>query len=943
LYTARLNTRLTLIIIMRYPSIVFSIAIGFSIIACSPALHAQTWENITTNVPKTLRGDTRVMDSDGVRLYVLTLTNGVYVSSDNGNSFAPVNDVEGGVYGMTNKPGRFIKYVNGSMWVGWDPGSAALPGTGPINYGAASLHRLTPGETVWHKSSNGFPIGDTGNQADDIAYDASTGTYYAAAALGGAFVSSDGTNWQQRSTGLGGVDLPVTMVAFDGMAFEARGLEQVQRTTNQGVNWSAVQSHQGYSTGLMIEKNGRLMFISNGPDRFNYSDDHGATWNFTTNGVRQLGDLSAKDGLLYASGLIYGSVFESFLGRPGLKFSATDGITWDNLPTAGLPIDPSGSLNVTRVVRQGNYLFLYFNLNGVISLYRYDVSGFDFTPTTQIAQQPITSTNRLVGQPFTLDVLAGGTNLTYQWRFNGTNLAGAIASAYSVASAQTNNSGSYTVVVTGDRGSVTSTVATVTIGLRADGRADITYSSPGTGSGSQLYLLPDYSIVTVNGANLIKLNSQGARILTNTFASSIFSTGFLDSSNRLLLVNSSGINRVRRVNVTNLLDDPGFAQLTANNTINSITELPGRGYLVVGNFSSVTNAGVSTNARSAACLIGYNGLVDTNFNIGVGPGAIARMVVDSGTNIYALGTWTFWGSDYELTGCVKLKSDGSRDLTFSSPSLSNARFMRSIAPGRLLVEDSGNKLIIIDPNGVRDNSFNSANRALNAANTINAIAVGESNKLYLAGIFTSYGATNVGKYMRLMPDGTFDPSFYTEAPANGGFAQMVYDARGYLHMMRNSSSGAFQGLSFGFGPYRVFAGTNEASASGFDAWAMGYTFPPGRNNPQDDADGDGIPNVFEFYFGSNPTNAASGDLPAETTVIVSGHIYPAITFIRSKTANGVTLIPQVSSSVLFNDWLGSTVESLVDLGNGTEQVTIRSNVSVNALPMQYLRIQLSVM
>ena len=184
---------------------------------------AQVWQEITANVTKTLRGDTRVLDSDGTRLYVVTLTNGIYVSANNGDSFTAVNDVEGGVYGMTNKPGRFIRYVNGSMWVGWDPGSAAFGGTGPINYGAASLHRLTPGETVWHKSSNGFPIGDTGNQADDIAYDPSTGTYYAVGALGGAFVSSDGSNWEHRATGLGGVDLPVTMVAFDGMAFESRG------------------------------------------------------------------------------------------------------------------------------------------------------------------------------------------------------------------------------------------------------------------------------------------------------------------------------------------------------------------------------------------------------------------------------------------------------------------------------------------------------------------------------------------------------------------------------------------------------------------------------------------------------------------------------------------------------------------------------------------------
>ncbi|MEI9961387.1 MAG: delta-60 repeat domain-containing protein [Limisphaerales bacterium] len=252
-------------------------------------------------------------------------------------------------------------------------------------------------------------------------------------------------------------------------------------------------------------------------------------------------------------------------------------------------------------------------------------------------------------------------------------------------------------------------------------------------------------------------------------------------------------------------------------------------------------------------------------------------------------------------------------------------------------------MIVINPDGIRDTNFNSANRSLNNANTVAAVAVGESNKLYVAGTFTSYGATNVGKYMRLLPDGTFDPTFYSEAPANNGFTHMVYDTRGYLHMMRNSSSGAFQGQSFGFGPYRVFAGTNAATATAtFDSWKTQFSFPSGQSDPEDDADGDGLKNVFEYYFASNPTNAASGAQPTATSVDVGGQDYPAITFIRSKSATGVTLIPQVSSNVQFSNSLGSTIASVVDLGNGTERVTIRSNVSMASQTAQFLRIQLSV-
>lgn len=905
---------------------------------------AQTWQTINANVPGKISGNNvHIIASDGTRLYVLG-DRGVFMSPDNGDSFTPINDIQGGSYGLTNMSYRFLKYANGYLWIGSDPGSGA------INNGYATLHRLAAGQTVWEKCSTGFPVGDTGNQADDIAYDSSTGTYYVAAALGGAFVSTDGLNWQQRTTGLGGIGVPSSIVAYNGMAFILRPLAQVYQTTNQGTNWTALNSHQGISSGYLLEKNGRIMFASSGnnslQDSFNFSDDNGATWRHTIQ-LRGTADLSEKDGIIYAAG-VCGGIVETVYGRYGLKFSATAGITWDNLPTNGLPIDSFSGINTFGVIRQGNYLFTYYNVTGTNYLSRCDISGFDFTPSTQIATPPtaLPSTNRLVGQPFALNVLAGGTNLTYQWRLNGTNISGATGTTYNVAAATTNDGGAYTVVVTGDRGSVTSTVSTVRVGLRTDGRADITYVSPGTGSGSQLYLLPDDSILTVNGATLIKLNPDGVRIQTNTFAGSTFSTGFLDSSNRLLLVNSSGAYRLRRINVTNLLDDPGFTQLTANLAINAVTEMPGRGYLVAGGFSSVTNAGVSTNALRGMCLIGYDGLVNTNFNIGDGPGTVARVVVDSGTNIFALGNWTFWNADYELSGCVKLKSDGSRDFTFTNPGMSSSRLMVSLAPGRLLTEDPNGRLIVMDPNGVRDNTFNAANHAFNFASAIASVVVGESNKIYVAGNFSSYGGTNAGRYLRLLPDGSMDASFYTEAPAGGGFAAMVYDPRGYLHLMRNNSSGAFQGQSFGFGPYRVFAGmagdNGAPPPTGFDAWTQQYTFPSGQSHPQDDADGDGVPNIFEFYFGSNPTNAASGSKPSGLAVNVGGLDYPALRFIRSQTASGVTLLPQVSSTVNFTDNLGYTIDSVVDLGNGTEQVTIRSNVGMAARTAQFLRIQLSV-
>lgn len=877
------------------------------------------------------------MDTDGTRLYVLGATNGVSVSSDNGVTFTPVNEVEGNVYSMTNKPGRFIRYVNGSMWVGWDPGSGALPGNGPINYGAASLHRLTPGETVWHKSSTGFPVGDTGNQADDIAYDASNGTYYAASALGGAFVSTDGSNWQQRATGLGGVDLPVTMAAFDGMAFEARGLEQVARTTNRGTNWAALQSHQGYSTGLLLEKNGRLMFVSSSPDGFRYSDDHGDSWHFLTNGVRQLGDLSKKDGIVYASG-IYGGLLEQFVGRAGFKFSATEGITWDNLPTNGLPQDPTSGLNVQRVIRQGNYLFASFNLNGTLGLYRCDVSGFDFRPTTQIATQPPATNNYLTGQTINLSVLAGGTNITYQWSFKGTNIDGATNATFSIPQAQTNNSGTYRLVVAGDRGSVTSSVITVVVGEFAEGKYDVTYNNPATGG--WIYLTQDGGLVSLGGATFWKMNPTGERAVTRTISGANMQANLLDSSNMVVLAGrftqAPRNTRIMRAYATNLVDDPSFHTPTANADFTCMAELPGRGYLVGGTFTTITNVGISTNAVGHVCLINYSGVVDTNFVFTEATSVINKIVVGDKTNIF-LSSGSINGFTFN-----KLNLDGSVDVNFSHTATSNnLSFFQPYTNGKLFAVVSS-KPILVNPDGTMDSSFNSANATFN--NTVTSIAVGESNKIYVVGTFTNYAGKLLGKYARLFSNGIVDTNFYTESPTTGGFTWDIYDPRGYLYVIRDSSAGTFQGQGYGTGPYRLFAGTNgtTSTASPFDTWKSQYTFPPGKEKPEDDADGDGINNVFEYYFGSNPTSAGSGNKPTETTVNSGGQNYPALTFIRSKTASGVTLIPQASTSLSFGTLLGTTVESVVDLGDGTERVTIRSNTTITAQPSQFLRILLSV-
>lgn len=91
------------------------------------------------------------------------------------------------------------------------------------------------------------------------------------------------------------------------------------------------------------------------------------------------------------------------------------------------------------------------------------VSGTNPPVVPVISQQPQSQTVA-VGAVASFSVAAGGTApLSYQWRYNGTNISGANTNLYLLLNAQTTNNGGYTVVITNIAGAVTSSVANLTV------------------------------------------------------------------------------------------------------------------------------------------------------------------------------------------------------------------------------------------------------------------------------------------------------------------------------------------------------------------------------------------------------------------------------------------------------------------------------------------------
>ena len=82
-----------------------------------------------------------------------------------------------------------------------------------------------------------------------------------------------------------------------------------------------------------------------------------------------------------------------------------------------------------------------------------------------ISSQPQNQT-AIVGSNANFSVTATGTApLSYQWLFNGSSISSATASNYTRTSAQTNDAGGYSVLVTNVAGAITSSVATLTVNV----------------------------------------------------------------------------------------------------------------------------------------------------------------------------------------------------------------------------------------------------------------------------------------------------------------------------------------------------------------------------------------------------------------------------------------------------------------------------------------------
>ena len=330
--------------------------------------------------------------------------------------------------------------------------------------------------------------------------------------------------------------------------------------------------------------------------------------------------------------------------------------------------------------------------------------------------------------------------------------------------------------------------------LNADGTYDATFTTNvGTGANGSItrifiqsngQILVGGSFTTWNGTTvnrIVRLNSDGTRDTTfttntGTAAGNGRVDAFAQQSDGKIIVggtfttwNGVTVGAIVRLN-TDGTRDTVFTTNTGTGTssIIKLIVLSDNKILLCGNMSS-------WNGTTANRIIKLNsdGTRDTGFTLQtVNPiGAAESMDINPTTgNIYLVGNMTVWGTQ-PISRAIILNSSGVRinSETFLDPTNGVAAVSAAFqTDNKMLIGGNFttwegvtvNRIVRLNSDGTRDTEF-SANVGTGANNTVSVIRVLSSGQIIVAGSFTTWNGTSVGRIVRLNSDGTRDTTFTT--------------------------------------------------------------------------------------------------------------------------------------------------------------------------------------
>ena len=407
--------------------------------------------------------------------------------------------------------------------------------------------------------------------------------------------------------------------AFDSCQNEAVSAGTVVLTNYPIVIWAAGQESTSDETFSSAEQTKVSAFINAGGHLFTSGSEIG--WDldkasgptaadrtfYNTYLHADFGSDTNDDSNIYTVTAVSGGIFN---GRSSATFDdGTKGFYWVQFPDIvrpfGANVTPAlyynGTTNAAALQYNGGtggrVVYFGFPFETITSTarqnnYMADIINF-FTPA-KIVTQPVAKTVN-EGTNVSFSVVAGGhTPLSYQWRFNGTDISGETLPSLTLSNVQGSNSGNYSVVVTNSSGSVTSSVVALTVivppsitsqpqggsviessnftfSVSASGSAPFNYQwrfndDPIIGATASSYTLTNTQVSAAGEYSVIVSNAAGLAISSNATLAVIIPVQFTSStivSNELKLLLSGEVgvnytiqassNLVEWVDVTNFL------------------------------------------------------------------------------------------------------------------------------------------------------------------------------------------------------------------------------------------------------------------------------------------------------------------------------------------------------------------------------------------------------
>jgi hypothetical protein len=280
------------------------------------------------------------------------------------------------------------------------------------------------------------------------------------------------------------------------------------------------------------------------------------------------------------------------------------------------------------------------------------------------------------------------------------------------------------------------------------------------------------------------------------------------------------------------------------------------------------------------------------------------------------------------SGLRQRLADGTDVRLFQSTAADPSPRAVITGPTGEIYYNRGNQLVRVLPNGTLDNSF------AVTVSLVRDIAFMPDGSLVLGGDFATVNGNPMRAIAHVQANGQSIPGF--TSPYDGAQDNVYLPVVHSLVPLNDGSVLAGSNIRLAAGKsaqrqdyiqrvqiYLPGDGPNPNPA--FSDWIKGFNLPPGQDGPDDDADGDGIPNRLEYALGGNPGVPNSAQWPVGRDAVVDGVTYPGVQFTRNRLAVGVDIGVRASAALDFNPPL-DTMESVEDLGNGVERVTVRGTV-----------------